>query len=487
MDEIKKLYQQAQALRVQSGDAYKAAAELVVAGDEAGAKAKEEEGDQLEQKAVSIEQLAEKQKTLLERQKAMQIPVMPAPLPMDSPGGTIVQPVPPQQPDEAAKAINLIRYGNMDAATKSVILSLYGDDYLEDRSKQRKAFVAYMTGREHLISAEGWSLLRRAIPTEKFVKSAIEAGWDAAKIKATMVEAVDALGGYTVPVDLQEDIISRTQGFTVMRGRARIRPTTRDRVQVVKRSGGDDQYIGNVRMVWVDETPSSSSVSETNATFSLEDIPVHTLMGVVPISKNLVEDSFTGIEMGLTDELASARAIAEDNAFVTGNGVGKPQGILIGSAGAPATGVGVVNSGSAAALTFDGIIALMFGVASQYKQMPGCGWVAKRATYETIAKLKDGDGAYLWTEMRGNNAVANPTTLRGFPTFEQEAMPAIAANTYPLLFGNLGGYDIVDRLGMTVQRFDVNPGTNLLYFEAKFRVGGQVTRPWMLAAQKCAV
>lgn len=483
-NEVKKLFEQVEALNARSQELYTKAVTLLEADDAEGAKAKEEEADKLKTKAASIRSLAEKQKATLEEQKALRQPVMPAPLPGGN-GGTVVQPTPPTQPDaqaEAVKAINVIRYAGMDDAVKNVIVSLYGGSYFEDRQKQRKAFVHYMTGREHLIDAEGWSLLRKAIPSPEFVENAIKHGLDVPAIKATMVEAVDTLGGYTVPVDLQQDIISRMQGFTVMRGRARIRPTTRDRVQIVKRSGGGDQYIGNVRMVWADETPANVAATETNATFSLEDIPVHTLMGVVPISKNMLEDSFTGIEAGLVEELASARAIAEDNAFLTGDGVGKPQGVLLGGT-VPATDVATVNSGAAAALTFDGLIALLFGIASQYKQMPGCGWIANRSTYEAIAKLKDAEGVYLWTEMRGNNAVGNPTTLRGFQTFEQEAMPDIAAGTYPLIFGNLGGYDIVDRLGMTVQRFDVSPGQNILHFEAKFRVGGQVTRGWMLAAQ----
>jgi HK97 family phage major capsid protein len=66
---------------------------------------------------------------------------------------------------------------------------------------------------------------------------------------------------------------------------------------------------------------------------------------------------------------------------------------------------------------------------------------------------------------------------------EQEAMPSIAAGTYPLLFGDPGAYEIVDRIGMSVRRYDVSPGQNIVHYEAKFRVGGQVTRPWAMAAQ----
>lgn len=495
MDEIRKLFEQARALRKQSSEAYVKAAELVAAGDVDGAKAKEVEGDSLEQKAVSIEQLAEKQKAQAERQKALQMPEIPAPLPVDSPSnGTIVQPGQPNSAEAAKKAVYQLRYGGVDAAVKAVIVDLYGDSYEEDRARQSKAFFAYMRGRDHTLDNRDWTLLRTSIPTPAFIRKAIDAGWDTAQIKSTMVEAVDTLGGFVVPVDFQERIIERMPGLTVMRGRAQSSTTMRDRVQRPKTSGGNDQYVGNVRMVWVDETPSSTT-AETNATFSLEDIPIHTLMGVIPLSKNILEDSAFDLGAYLTRQFAQARAIAEDNSFLAGNGVGKPQGILVGSSGAPVTGVTTVNSGAAAAMTFDGVIAMTFGIGTQYKQgtRPGPNgpetravWIGARATFQALAQLKDADGTYLWTEMRGNNAVGQPNTLRGYNVLEQETMPAVAANTYPLLFGDPEAYEIVDRVGMTVQRYDVNPGENIIKYEARFRVGGQCVEPWRICAQKVA-
>jgi HK97 family phage major capsid protein len=498
MDEkkIKELYEQVKALTARSQELYDESVVLLNADDIKGSKEKEEEADKIKAKAVSLRQLAEKQQENLKAQKALAEPVLPAPLPgAGHNGGTIVQPQSPvsadPQPEEAVKAIYQMRYGAQDAGVKAIIFNLYGSSYEEDRMNQRKAFLNYMTNRDHLIDANGWDLLRRAIPTPNFVKKAIDAGWDANRIKATMVEAVDTTGGYTVPVDFQEDIISRLPGFSVMRGRAGVRQTTRDRVQFVKRSGGGDQYIGNVRMVWAEETPASASTTETNATYSLEDIPVHTLMGVVPISKNLIEDSPFNLESDLTMELTMARAIAEDNAFLVGDGVGKPQGVLKGGTSLP-TGLASVSSGAAAALTFNGLIAMTFGIASQYKQGNRQGpngletravWIAEKATYQAIAELTDADGAYLWTEMRGDNARGNPTTLRGYTWLEQEIMPTVGAGTYPILFGNPEAFEIVDRVGMTVQRYDTSPGQNIVHYEAKFRVGGQVVRPWMMCAQ----
>jgi len=72
-------------------------------------------------------------------------------------------------------------------------------------------------------------------------------------------------------------------------------------------------------------------------------------------------------------------------------------------------------------------------------------------------------------------------------TNASEAMPDAATNVYPLLFGWMMGYDIVERLGMTIQRFqDSNTGPNVVEYHLRKRVGGRVERPWMFAVQKCA-
>jgi len=394
--------------------------------------------------------------------------------------GTMVSVPTEKQDNPTTKAVSNIRYGELEPAVKAVITDLYGNDYDNDRMEQIKAFNLYMRGRDHQISQKGWDLLRKIILTPDYVKSAILAGVDVSFMKSTMVEAIDTLGGYTVPVDYVEKIIQRKPGMVVMRGRAMQMNTSRDRVQIPVATGGDDQYTSAIRVTWVDETPSSAAVSETNPTWGLEGIPVNTAMATVPMSKNLLEDSAFNLSSYVTEQFANAKLIAEDNAFLTGDGVGKPQGVLIGGL-APTAGVTVVNSGAAATLTFNGLIALMFGIASQYKS--GAVWIAERQTYQIIAQLQDNEGNYLWTEMRGNNASGLPNTLRGFPVLEQQSMPTVAAGTYPLLFGNPDGYQIVDRLGMTVQRFDVLPGQNTLQFELKWRVGGQLVAPWQMAAQ----
>lgn len=459
-----------------------------------------ERADELETQADGFKAKAEKMKSLHEKQKAWTVPVMPASLPQenagageggDTAGGTMVKTQatngnPPANPQAevlaaAQKAAHIMRFGTMVPAVKSVMLSLYGPEYEEKRALQWDGFLKYMRGQDHLITQKHWAVGRSLILTPEYVEQALKAGIDFGALKATMVEASDTLGGYIVPVDFQARVIERLPGITVMRGRAVQSTTDRDRVQIPIATGGDSQYTSAIREVWVDETPAAAT-SETNATFGLEEVGINTAMAVVPLSKNILEDAGFNLADYLVRQFSQAAAINEDNSFLTGDGAGKPQGILPGSLNA--LSLGEVNSGAAAALTFTGLLRLMMELDTQYRDKAM--WLAEKATYLDIMELEDGTGNYLWTEMRGNNAAPTPNVLRGFPVLQQEAMPSVAADAFPIVFADFSGYEIWDRVGMSVERYNVNPGENLLKYEMRRRLGGQVTEPWKFKVQKVA-
>jgi HK97 family phage major capsid protein len=94
-----------------------------------------------------------------------------------------------------------------------------------------------------------------------------------------------------------------------------------------------------------------------------------------------------------------------------------------------------------------------------------------RATLGAVRQLKTTDGTYVWLP---SMLAAQPSTLLSFPVREMEDMPAMAANSLSIMFGNLAlGYQIVDRQGFRVLR---DPFTNKPYvrFYTTRRVGGDV-------------
>jgi HK97 family phage major capsid protein len=102
-------------------------------------------------------------------------------------------------------------------------------------------------------------------------------------------------------------------------------------------------------------------------------------------------------------------------------------------------------------------------------------WLMNRNTLGTIRKWKDGQGRYLVLDPISEGA---PTTLLGRPVVEAVDMADIGANAYPIMFGDLQGYRIVDRVGLSLLRDPYTLATKgQVRFHARRRVGGDVTHP----------
>lgn len=307
-----------------------------------------------------------------------------------------------------------------------------------------------------------------------------------------MVQPPGKPGGPTdiVPEDWRNTIIERLPGLTIVRGLAMAITTSTDRVLMPKATGGNNRYTGAVRVTWVDESPTAGAAA-TNATWGQVAVPIHTVMADTTLSRNLVEDNAFDLAAYLSRQFASAMAIDEDEQFLVGIGAGRPQGVLNGTAanGAPFDAdIVTVNSGAAAALTGDGIVDVPFALPGQYRQT-GAVWVAAKDTYREIRKLKDGEGRYIWLENQLQQITAAiPKELLGYPIRESEAMPALAANKYPIIFGNFAGYTIADRIGMSVERYldSSTARTNTVVYVARRRLGGQVTEGYRFVCLKVA-
>jgi len=431
---------------------------------------------------------AESVKAIEAQEEALKAPIRDVPLPTDN-GGTITQPPATEKPEDMiAKSIYQLRYGNMDDATKAIIFDVHGKDYQDKVLQQKSAFNRYIRKGKEELNSDEVRILKEILMSPADVRSQVEKGIEVKAMKSTLVEAIDTLGGYAVPVDISMDIIKRIVGITIMRGRAKSRQTSRDRVEILKRTGGGSQFTGNVRVTWVDETPPAAA-SETNPTYGLEGIPVHTAMATTYLSRNVVEDAAYDLVSDLTEQLSEAAAIDEDNRFLTGDGVGKPQGLLPG--GLNTLGITEVNSTAAAALTWLGLTRLTYGIDAQYRQ--NAVWIGEKATYGAIAEMVDGVAQPLWRDMYGRNTTeggaGTQRFLQGYPVLEQEAMPTVAANTFPLIFGDPRGYTIVDRVGMTIERYldGTTAELNLIKYVMRRRLGGQPTETYRFAVGKVAV
>ena len=152
----------------------------------------------------------------------------------------------------------------------------------------------------------------------------------------------------------------------------------------------------------------------------------------------------------------------EGQAFITGDGVGEPEGLSNGS-------ITTVNSGSAGAFTGDGIWSLVYTLPEFYAM--NATFIARRASIGLIRKLKDGMGNYLWAPGFGET----PANIAGHPYREAPTVPAAASAAISLYFGDFRrGYTIVDRQGIDFLRDPYSSKPKVEFYFTR-RVGGQVT------------
>jgi HK97 family phage major capsid protein len=303
-----------------------------------------------------------------------------------------------------------------------------------------------------------------------------------------LTEGVDNSGGFFIPEEYLAQLLIKAIGLTAIRPNARVLQVSRDVVRWPKinyTSAADDStgniYASPVRLTWSGEIPATAAaIRATEAVAGIYQIPIHTAMASVLISNDLMEDAAFDIQSVYADLLAEAFALGEDNAFLTGNGVARPMGLLTtpGVAGfIPTTTATTTN-----VIKGNDILNLFYNTPAQYR-MNGK-WYLNSGTMNAIEQLVDSQGRYLVQSML-NASLQTPMTwpLKGQPVMVDEFMPAVGTGNYPIVFGDMKGYAILDRVGLSVQRIDqLYAETNQTLLLARRRVGGQLVEPWKLQA-----
>lgn len=148
----------------------------------------------------------------------------------------------------------------------------------------------------------------------------------------------------------------------------------------------------------------------------------------------------------------------------------------------PLGAVTEVNSGDVAKLTADGLIDLVYDVPDE-RVSNESSFYANKKTHAEIRKMRDGDGNFLW---QPPFQAGQPASILGSGARTLSGMPDIAANSMPVLYGDLKrGYRIFDRKGIVVKRNPyINPG--YVHFYTTKRVGGGLWNPEWLRYHKIA-
>ena len=285
----------------------------------------------------------------------------------------------------------------------------------------------------------------------------------------SIVGTIPADGGYAVPREIDALIARQLTEISPIRSIAQVVQTGSAGYRKLVTTGGTASG-------WVSET---AARPETDTPEFAEIAPPSGELYANPAaSQAMLDDAAFDLESWLASEIAMEFARAEGAAFVGGDGVNRPRGFLaapVSALGDTTRAFGTVQYvGSGNATGFDGepdakLIDLVHSLKAGHRQ--GASWVMNSATLAEVRKLKTSDGAFLW---QPGLVEGQPDRLLGYPVVEAEDMPDIAANAFPIAFGNFRhGYLIAERTATQILR---DPFTNkpFVHFYATKRIGGQV-------------
>lgn len=298
--------------------------------------------------------------------------------------------------------------------------------------------------------------------------------------KASLVGS-DPDGGYLVPADISttvERILSEASPVRQLCDVMTISTSVHKRP--VTTTGAAAGWVGET-----DSRPQTNTPKLNELTF-----PTMELYAMPAATQTLLDDAAVNIEEWLANEVQITFAEQEGDAFINGNGVNKPHGFLQYTtglyAGTETWGtVHYVKTGEAADFPAspnqaDPLIDLVHAIKAGYRN--GASWIMNRATMGKVRKFKDSNGDYIW---RPGIAEGKPDTILGYALTEAEDMPDVAANAFPVAFGNFRmGYLIVDRIGVRVLRDPFSAKPYVLFYTTK-RVGGGIKMFEAIKLLKC--
>lgn len=312
-------------------------------------------------------------------------------------------------------------------------------------------------------------------------------------------EGADSSGGFWIPPDFRPELIKKMATMTSVRPNATVFTTGTDAITFpAVNYSTDDKYTSGVRFSWRGSSPASSDISEaTNPVAGQIKLPVHLATAAIILTREQLEDTAFDVLGYLTGLMAEAFSLGEEDAFTNGTGNGQPVGFLNHPSMAIANGsTSTVNgvtysgnyilSGSTGALAWGnkttGIIGVEAALPPQYEG--NAKWYGNKGTYAGIRAINAGTATLpQWSlgDSWPNYANNYNASLLGYNIVKNQFMPDVASSAVPLALGDMKGYYIADRVGLSVEVFrEVYGLRDQVVVYARKRTGGQLVHYWKM-------
>lgn len=296
-------------------------------------------------------------------------------------------------------------------------------------------------------------------------KEYTEAFWNMIRNRGNYGEVHNALsvgedseGGFTVPDEFERKLVEALEGNNIFRGMATvIRTSSGTRKIPIAEDTGEAS--------WIDE---GEEIPESDTTFGQTMLSAYKLGTMIKISNELLNDSAFDLASYIARRFGVRMGNAEERAFITGDGVGKPLGLLD-DAGAK---VGV-TAAKTTAISFDEIFQLYYALKAPYRKKAE--FLCNEALVLQLMTIKDNNGNYIW---KPGLDIGKPDTLLNRPLKTSAFMPEVAAGNKVMAFGDYSYYWIADRQNRTFRRLnELYARTDQVGFLTTQRVDGKLILP----------
>lgn len=270
-------------------------------------------------------------------------------------------------------------------------------------------------------------------------------------VSNVLQEGVDADGGYLVPEEYDRRLIDVLEEENIMRSLGtKITTSGQHKINIAATKPAAS---------WIEE---GGTLTFGDATFAQIYLDAFKLHVAIKVTEELLYDNAFNLENYIITQFGRALANAEEDAFLNGDGTGKPLGLFA------ATGGGTVAETLTAAVKSDDMLSLVYALKRPYRRKAS--FILNDQTLASLRKLKDNNGAYIW---QPSYQAGEPDRLLGYTVHTSAYAPQDA-----IAFGDYSYYNIGDRGTRSFAELkELFAGNGMVGFVAKERVDGKLVLP----------
>lgn len=290
-----------------------------------------------------------------------------------------------------------------------------------------------------------------------YLRSGAIADLENVQHKSLSQQGCERDGGYLLTSRMHEIINKANDEHSAMRKLSAVVTISGDALELI-----EDVTIESAG--WTEEMEAVLNNPQISSLSAKKVISVHELYAQPKATQKMLDDPRIDVESWLSERLACVFSAEENKAFISGNGIGRPRGILSYS-----SEIEKIASSKSENITAESLIKLFFSIKGRYT--PNAKFLLSREALQQIRMLRDGQGRYLW---QPGLSEGTPANILGAGFVVSSDMPTVKNGSTPIAFGDFHqGYQIVDRQGIRILRDPYTLKPFVKFYSTK-RLGGDV-------------